>query len=354
MIVSKTTYRITDYSTVRGDLLGNIEIGFETYGRLNSTADNAILVCHPFPATSHVAGRYAADDPLPGFWDALIGPCKALDTQKYFVIGVDSLCNLNVRDGRTPVNGPTMPTRTGTPIGASYPEVEIRDFVEVQRRVLDHLGVARLHAVAGPSMGSMQAFEWAVAYPERVGRVIAALPLASCDPYTTAMIARWVRPIDTAIEQGRTDPTSLHAALIDSFDILALDAQGRGDLDRRFADAPQACLDTLRAEASSRAAMSDALTFKRLANCIGRFSLGYGLKPSAAFDRYQAPTLLAPAETDELFPPYLAEATAAELQRRGRPVKTISIPGDGGHRDGSGLSVGRIATEVKAFVEAAL
>jgi len=155
-----------------------VTAGYETYGRLSASRDNVILICHHFSGTSHAAGRYHRDDQSAGWWDGLIGPGKAFDTDQYFVICVDMLCNLNTKSPLVTTTGPvTVNPATGRPYGQSFPQVTIRDNVRLQRQLLKSLEIERLACVAGPSMGGFQALEWAVTFPHLVDRVIAA---ASC------------------------------------------------------------------------------------------------------------------------------------------------------------------------------
>lgn len=149
-------------------------IGYETYGRLNPAADNAVLICPYFSASSHAAGRYHPDEESPGWWDALIGPGKPFDTDQYFVIAVDSLCNLNVRDPKVITTGPaSIDPATGRPFGRRFPQVTIRDNVRLQHQLIRSLSIETLFCVAGPSMGGFQALEWAVTYPAMVQHCIA-------------------------------------------------------------------------------------------------------------------------------------------------------------------------------------
>ena len=130
----------------------------------------------------HAAGKYKADDALAGYWDALIGPGKI---NKYFVISSDTLVNANWHDPNVITTGPasTNPA-TGKPYGLDFPVVTITDFVEVQKRLLDSLGINKLHAVIGASMGSFQALEWAVRYPEQVERLVHVIGAATMDAWT--------------------------------------------------------------------------------------------------------------------------------------------------------------------------
>jgi len=164
---------------VRGGRLRRVRVVYETYGRLNEARDNAVLVCHALSGDSHVARHDAEDDP--GWWDVAVGRGKAIDTEKYFVI-----CP-NVLGGCRGTTGPNTPDpATGRPYGPEFPEITIADIVEVQRRLLDHLGIGRLLAAVGGSMGGMQVLQWAMAYPDRVA---GAIPIATAAALTSQSVA---------------------------------------------------------------------------------------------------------------------------------------------------------------------
>lgn len=150
-----------------GRTLDSVTLCYETFGQLNEAADNAIMVCHALTGDSHLAGRYHPTDPKPGWWDQVVGPGKLLDTNRYFLI-----CS-NVLGGCQGSTGPSsLNPATGEPYGLSFPLVTARDMVRAQARLLDQLGIDRLLAVIGGSLGGMQTLEWAVTYPERVACII--------------------------------------------------------------------------------------------------------------------------------------------------------------------------------------
>jgi len=184
-LVDKKSYTLPGpYTTAAGATIKEVRIGYETIGELNATRDNAILVPHYNSGNSHFAGKYKPDDKAAGYWDAIVGPGKPLDTDKYFLVGVDSLCNINANDGITVTTGPaSIDPDTGKCYGMRFPTVQIRDFVNVQKAVMAHLGISKWHAVMGASMGSMQAFEWAASFPDLVGRVIGVVPGPHVDDY---------------------------------------------------------------------------------------------------------------------------------------------------------------------------
>src|SRR5882762_282129 len=154
LLTEKRFFTLPQYITVGGKPIKNLRVGYETYGKLNAAGDNAVFVPHFFSGTSHAAGRYKADDKAAGYWDAIIGPGKAIDTDKYFVFSSDTLVNLSANDPNVITTGPaSIDPATGKPYGLRFPLVTIGDFVRVQKALVDHLGIGRLHAVMGPSMG---------------------------------------------------------------------------------------------------------------------------------------------------------------------------------------------------------
>ncbi len=164
-----------------GATLSPVTLAYEAYGRLNADRSNAILVCHALSGGAHAAGYLAPDDAQPGWWDDCIGPGKAFDTDRYFV-----LCS-NVLGSCYGSSGPSsVDPATGQPYGLHFPVVTIGDMVRAQVKLLDHLGIERLLAVAGGSMGGMQVLEWAAHHPQRVR---AAIPIATTARHSPMLIA---------------------------------------------------------------------------------------------------------------------------------------------------------------------
>src|ERR1700729_3385727 len=157
-----------------GVTLAPVEVAYETYGTLNADKSNAILVLHAFSGDAHAAGDG-------GWWASMIGPGKGFDTDQHFVI-----CS-NILGGCRGTTGPgSINPETGCPYGMSFPPVTIPDMVRLQKMLVDHLGIERLLAVAGGSMGAMQALQWAVAYPESVA---ASIPIAGTARHSPQQIA---------------------------------------------------------------------------------------------------------------------------------------------------------------------
>ncbi len=154
-----------------GKMLAPIDVAYETYGRLNEAGDNAVLICHALSGNAHVAGYNSPDDKKPGWWDAMVGPDKGIDTNKYFVICSNFLGACSGTTGPCSTN-----PATGTRYGLDFPLITIADMVRVQKLLLDKLGIKKLLAVVGGSIGGMQVLQWAIEYPDFIA---AAIPIAT-------------------------------------------------------------------------------------------------------------------------------------------------------------------------------
>jgi len=170
-----------------GASLRGYSLSYETYGTLNADKSNAVLICHALNASHHVAGVYAGQDRSEGWWDNMIGPGKPLDTNQFFVIGVNNLGSCFGSTGPMHVN-----PDTGLVYGAHFPVVTVEDWVNAQARLLDALGIRTLAAVMGGSLGGMQTLSWALQYPERVCHavVIASAPNLTAENIAFNEVAR--------------------------------------------------------------------------------------------------------------------------------------------------------------------
>jgi len=170
-----------------GATIDAYELVYETYGRLNADRSNAVLVCHALSGHHHVAGWYEGDGREVGWWDNMVGPGKPLDTDRYFVVGLNNLGGCHGSTGPS-----TIDPRTERPFGASFPIVTVDDWVATQARLADRLGIERFAAVMGGSLGAMQALQWTIAYPDRVAHalVIAAAPKLSAQNIGFNEVAR--------------------------------------------------------------------------------------------------------------------------------------------------------------------
>ena len=344
-IVEKKTFTMQSYTTVNGETIQNVRVGWEAYGSLNRARDNVILIPHFFSGTSHAAGRYG-EDGARGYWDSIIGSGKPIDTDKYYVISVDSLVNLNTGDPNVVTTGPASTNpETGDPYGMDFPIVEIGDFVRVQKRLLDNLGIEKLHAVMGASMGALQAYDWASRYPDAVERVIPVIGSGFADPFLIGWLDIWAQPI-------RLDPNwnggdyyggeRPKAGLAAALKTVTLHAQNwpwaqkafgrkwaREDADpAKSFDNKYAVEATLDKVAQDRAATSDANHFLYLVKANQLFVAGGKDTPEAGLKAIDAPTLMLQAQGDLVFFPGLADQTQKLIESDGTPVERGSIPGD--------------------------
>ncbi|AEK63975.1 Homoserine O-acetyltransferase [Collimonas fungivorans Ter331] len=182
-----------------GALLADYTLVYETYGSLNADKSNAVLVCHALNASHHVAGVYQDDEKNVGWWDNMVGPGKALDTNKFFVIGVNNLGSCFGSTGPMHLNA-----ATGKPYGADFPVVTVEDWVQAQARLADALGIVQFAAVMGGSLGGMQALAWSLLYPTRLRHcvVIASTPKLSAQNIAFNDVARQAILTDPGFHGG--------------------------------------------------------------------------------------------------------------------------------------------------------
>jgi homoserine O-acetyltransferase len=326
-----------------GAALGPLTLAYETYGELSPARDNAILLLHALSGDAHAAGRHQSSDPRPGWWDDMVGPGRPFDTDRYFVI-----CS-NVIGGCQGSTGPSsVDQATGRPYGSRFPVLTIGDMVRAQARLLDRLGIERLLAVAGGSMGGFQALEWTTAYPERVRGAILLATSARSSPQTVAWNAigrraivrdpRW-RGGDYYGGEPPADGLAV-ARMIGHITYLS-----EPSLERKFgrafqaADAPGYTLDRefaiesyLEYQGASFNARFDANSYLYITKAMDYWDLParYG-SLDAALARSQADFLLLSFTSDWLYPTAESLAIADALRRLGRPVEHVEIESNAGH-----------------------
>lgn len=368
LIKRKQVFEMPAYTTVGGLTIKNVKIGWEAYGTLNADRSNAILIAHFFSGSSHAAGKYKPEDRAAGYWDAIIGPGKAIDTNRYYVIASDTLVNLNAKDPLVTTTGPaSIDPDTGKPYGMNFPVVTIRDFVNVQKALVESLGIRRLHAVMGASMGALQAYEWASTYPQMVGRVIPVIGAGGADGYLIAWLDMWAAPIrvdanwNNGDYYGKAEPV---AGLAAALKMVTLHAQhwawaNSAALGRKWAAEgkdPAACLNdckfaieaALDGAGKARAAVSDANHFLYLAKANQLFIAGGG-DLAEGLKKIDAPVLLITSDDDLVFHLDGVNQTATAIKADGTSVEHVKIRGGRGHLDGV-LHINQAADAIRAFV----
>jgi homoserine O-acetyltransferase len=367
MLVEKKVFHLAELKTIGGATIPDVRVGWESYGTLNADRSNAILVCHYFSGTSHAAGLYAQSDALPGYWDAVIGPGKAIDTDRYFVLSSDTLVNLNANDPSVTTTGPaSVDPATGRRYGMRFPLVTIGDFVRVQKALVDSLGITRLHAVVGPSMGGLQTYEWAASYPGMVGRIMPAIAAPYPRDWLIAWLSVWAAPIRLDANWNGGDyydgpaPT---AGLVQALKVIGLHANHFESIDAAFgralaeggAEPSRDFANTFAIESAfedrldQRAPLTDANHLLYLVKANQTFIPGAGAGATSPLDglkRIRASALLLYSPTDLVFPKEWILETAQTLAENGVSVETAELPGPMGHLNGVneiGAQAGRIA-----------
>ena len=360
LIVEKKTFEMPAYTTAGGRTIKNVKVGWQAAGTLNADRSNAILITHFFSGTSHAFGKYAATDKAAGYWDAIIGPGKPIDTNKFYVISSDTLVNLNTGVPNVVTTGPaSINPDTGKPYGMSFPVVSMKDFVNVQKALVESLGIRKLKAVMGASMGALQAYEWAASHPDMVERVIPVIGHSESDPFLIAWLNIWAQPIlldpkwNGGDYYGKEPPLAGFAAALK---IVSLHANHWEWVNKTHPAVPAvegkdpaAAMDNkfkvetwLDQAAAARAKVSDANHFLYLIKA----------NQLAAADpaKIKAPALVLYAPSDLVFPQALVQETAKKIAAGGTSVETGELPGTMGHLNGV-LAIAQAGGKIKAFLE---
>ncbi len=345
-----------------GKDFGPVTVRYETYGKLNSARTNAILVLHAFSGDAHVAGLHAPEDRHRGWWDSMVGPGKAFDTNRYYVV-----CS-NVLGGCQGTTGPgsTNP-ETNEPYALTFPVITIHDMVEVQRILMDHLGIGELMAVVGGSMGGMQALEWAVSYPRRVK---SAIILASTARLTAQGIAfnavgrnaimsdsRW----NNGNYYGKEPPaTGLSIArMVGHITYLSDESMGL-KFGRKLRERAQYGFDFddqfevesyLEYQGTKFVDRFDANSYIYLSKAMDYYDLGerYGGLDSA-FARCESKFLVVSFTSDWLYPSYQSKEMVFSLVRNGKDVSYVELNCAFGH-DSFLLETDRQTGIIASFLE---
>jgi homoserine O-acetyltransferase/O-succinyltransferase len=352
LIVEKKVFEMPSLTTLGGQTIKTVKVGWQSAGTLNADKSNAILITHFFSGNSHAFGKYKVEDAAAGYWDGLIGPGKAVDTNKFFVLSSDTLVNLNTGVPGVTTTGPaSINPDTGKPYGMSFPVVGIGDFVNVQKALVESLGITKLHTVMGASMGGMQAYDWAARYPQMVERIIPVISAAEASPWLIAWLDAWGSPIKLDPKWNNGDyygKDAPNAGLADALKLVSLHANhwdwAQRNFGRSFAEgsknpetdmANRYRIETfLNTAGAARAKVSDANHFLYLVRANQTFAPGGAQTLDEAAKKIKARTLLLYAPSDQVFPAEWVRATEAALKANGTSVESAEIPGPNGHLNG--------------------
>jgi homoserine O-acetyltransferase len=344
--VEAQTFTQRDFALAGGTVLPELRIAYEAYGTLAADARNGVLLTHGFTSHQHMAGRYrdgcappGLDEGTPGNWPQLVGPGLAIDTDRWFVV------SSNMLGSSWGSTGPrdTDP-RTGQPYGPAFPRLTVGDIVRAQKLLLEHLGVQHLVAVAGPSYGGYQAFQWAVQYPDFMHGIVAAISAPRSVPGSAAtdkLIAELAADPNWHggwyYQRGGIEPT-LVKYRIATLKRYGIDAQ----LSATIADTAR------RERAIEQIARQWARVFDANSMVVLRRALET-FDTTAQFDGIRAKVLYVLSRTDLLFPPSIAPDVMQRLHAAGVDARYVEIDSELGHM-ASGHDAAKWAGELARFM----
>jgi len=314
--IESKIFSARDFRLENGQTLPVLELAYETYGRLNAKADNAVLVVHGYTSSHHAAGKNApgkqgrgVTEGVAGWFDALIGPGKAVDTDRHFVISVNALGSAHGSSGPNSID-----PRTKKPYGPTFPEITMRDMVASQKLLVDSLGLASLVAVVGPSMGGFQSFQWAASYPGFMKGIAASVTAPRAPNRLGGLEALQKRLASDAnwnggwyYENGGI-PGTLEQIRYDT-----LLSYGATEADAKIA-------------ARSWAQIYDGHSLVALRRAIDGFDITH------QYDRLkQAKVLYVNSKTDKLFDIALCPGYVSDMRKAGVDLTYVEMPSDKGH-----------------------
>lgn len=352
-----------EFTFKSGQVIPGFTLRYETYGELNATRDNAILICHALSGDHHCAGIHSPEDRKPGWWNNLIGPGKAVDTRRFFVVCA------NVLGGCVGSSGPSsLNPETGRPYGIGFPFVTILDMVRAQKLLLDHLGVAMLHGIIGGSMGGMQALLFAIEFPSFTRRVLAMATTSRESAQAIAFNEVGRQAIMQDPDWNRGDypkgggpRVGLAIARMMAHITYVSDAS----MDRKFgrrkknsANGESYTFDVqfevesyLRHQGQSFINRFDANSYLYITRALDQFDLAHAYGSlEAAFAPVQAETLVVGFTSDWLFPPEQNRQIALALLRAGKRASYAELSTDLGH-DSFLLESEELYALIRGFLE---
>lgn len=343
IVAAQTAHFDAPLTLKSGAMLPQYDLVYETYGQLNADKSNAILICHALSGTHHVAGKYSEDDKYPGWWDNLIGPNKPLDTNKFFVIGVNNLGGCHGSTGAASIN-----PATSQPWGSAFPILTVEDWVTSQTLLADYLGIQQLAAVVGGSLGGMQALQWTIAYPERVRHalVIASAPNLTAQNMAFNEVARQAIITDPEFHggdyyaHGVVPRRGLRIArMLGHITYLSDDAMG-AKFGRKLKDTIKYSFDAefemesyLRYQGDKFAGEFDANTYLRMTRALDYFdpALDFGGDLTEALKKVTAQFLVVSFTSDWRFSPARSREIVKALLDNERTVSYAEVTAAHGH-----------------------
>ena len=319
--VLSRTFTVPAFKLESGVVLPELTLAYETYGRLAPDGRNAILVSHGFTSNHHAAGKYAVTDQVAGWWEGLIGPGKAIDSDRYFVVSSNMLGS---SFGSTAP--PSTNPKTGKPYGPDFPDITLRDIVGAQKTLLEALRVQHLVAVAGPSYGGYQTFQWAVTYPTFMSGAVAVVSApkgSGGDGAVKTLVDRFAADPNWSggwyYDRGGIFPTMLKLR------IETLERYGQNEVLARTIADPDQRAARLRQLAEGWARQFDPNSMIALRKAAVKFDA------ERDFSRVRAKMLYVLSRTDKLFPPSIAPGVMDKLTRAGIDAKYFEIDTELGH-----------------------
>ncbi|EGV34772.1 homoserine O-succinyltransferase MetX [Neisseria weaveri] len=327
-----------------GQTLPRFDLMIETYGALNAEKNNAVLICHALSGNHHVAGRYSVEDKYPGWWDTMVGPGKPIDTNRFFVVGLNNLGGCHGSTGPLSIN-----SDTGEEYGADFPVVTVKDWVKSQAMLSDYLGIEQWAAIVGGSLGGMQALQWTIDFPSRVRH---ALVIASA----TRLSAQNIAFNDVARQAILTDP-EFHNGHYRRFNaiprrglriarmmghITYLAEEGLGKKFGRTLSSDGLSYgygvefeieSYLRYQGDKFAERFDGNTYLRMTKALDYFepAAAFGNNLTEALKTVQAKFFVASFSTDWRFAPERSRALVKHLIKAGKSVQYIEVESHHGH-----------------------
>ena len=365
-IVSFKDYSFAQKKPMRlesGASLGPITLRYETYGTLNRERSNAVLIEHGLSADHHAAGKYSHADKKPGWWNSMIGPKKAFDTNKYFVICVNALGSCSGSTGPGSINPKTKKT-----YGLTFPMVTIGDMVKAEVALMDHLGIQTLYAACGASMGGMKALHWSIYYPNRIANVIGIATTGSQNAQSIAFseVGRQAIMHDPHWKQGRYSKTNLPktglslARMMAHITYLSDESmrkkfgrklQNKKKLDFTF-DVEFQVESYLRYQGTKFISLFDANSYLYMSKALNYFDIGADFSSlKDAFKRATCRYLMIAFTSDWIYPLYMSKELVKGMLHAGRETSYVEIDTPSGH-DAFLMEFEMITALIKGFLDA--